>query len=60
MTTALLTIEEAAKYLRVSRRTVYRLHAERRLAFVKVRGSSLVTEAELERYVRAISRGRVA
>lgn len=56
----LLTILETAERLKVSRRTVYRLIAERRLSIVKVRGSSFITERELERYIASIIRGRVA
>lgn len=57
---ALLTIAETAERLRVSRRTVYRLIAEKKLRVTKVRGSSFVADAELDRYVRAAERGRVA
>lgn len=57
---ALRTIGEAAELLRVSRRTVYRLIAERKLRVTKVRGSSFVTDAEIDRYVKAAERGRVA
>jgi excisionase family DNA binding protein len=53
----LLTVQEAAAQLRVSRRTLYRLIAERRIAVTKVRGSSFVTAVELERYVKAAGRG---
>ncbi len=52
----LLTVQEAASRLRVSRRTLYRLIAERRIVVTKVRGSSFVTELELERYVKAAGR----
>lgn len=54
------TVNEAAERLRVSRRTVYRLVAENRLRLTKVRGSSFVTRAEIERYLRLAERGRVA
>ena len=54
--TELRTLDESAKRLRVSRRTVYRLIAERRLKLTKVGGSSFVAEAELERYLRAAER----
>jgi len=56
----LLTIAETAERLRVSRRTVYRLVEEKKLRVTKVRGSSFVAELELDRYVRAAERGRVA
>ena len=51
-----LTINEAAERLRVSRRTVYRLIADRRLHMTKIRGSSFVTEAECDRFLRASER----
>ena len=57
---ALRTIAEAAELLRVSRRTVYRLISEKKLRMTKVRGSSFIAEAELERYMKAAERGRVA
>ncbi len=57
----LLTLEEAGKRLGgVSRRTVERLIRERKLAKTKVRGSSFVESAELERYIRQSQRGRLA
>lgn len=55
-----LTIDESAAYLRVSRRTVYRLIADRRLAVIKVRSSSFIRQAELDRFLRASERGRAA
>jgi excisionase family DNA binding protein len=57
---ALRTIAEAAELLRVSRRTVYRLISEKKLRVTKVRGSSFISDAELERYMKAAERGRVA
>jgi excisionase family DNA binding protein len=58
---ALLTVEEVADRLRVSRRTVYRLIKDRRLRVTKVRGSSFVTMVEIERYLLPANRpGRVA
>ena len=58
----LLSLDEVAKRLGgISRRTVYRLIADRKLRVTKVRGSSFVTEVELERYIRTAERpGRVA
>jgi excisionase family DNA binding protein len=52
----LLTIEETCDRLRVSRSTVYRLIAERQLKVVKVRRSTLVSAAEIERYVKTRER----
>jgi excisionase family DNA binding protein len=57
----LLTLEEAGKRLGgVSRRTVERLVRDRKIAKVKVRGSSFIAADELERYVRQLGRGRPA
>lgn len=58
----LLSLDEVAQRLGgISRRTVYRLIADRKLRITKVRGSSFVTEAEIERYIKAAERpGRVA
>lgn len=57
----LLTIAEVAERLRVSKRTVYRLIADRRLRITKVRGSSFVADREIDRYLQAVERpGRVA
>jgi len=58
----LLPLDEVAARLGgVSRRTVYRLIADRKLRVTKVRGSSFVTAAEVDRYVKAAERpGRVA
>lgn len=58
----LLDLGEVARRLGgISRRTVYRLIADRKLRVTKVRGSSFVTEVELERYIRTAERpSRVA
>jgi excisionase family DNA binding protein len=56
----LLTLDEAARRLRVSRRTVYRLIADRRLAITKIRGSSFVTVEAIERYLRTAGRHTAA
>lgn len=54
----LLNLDEVGRRLGgISRRTVYRLIADRRLRVTKVRGSSFVTEAEVERYIRSVARG---
>lgn len=47
----LLTIPEAAKWLTVSDRTVYRLMREGKLATVKIGGSTRIRESELIRYL---------
>ena len=52
----LRTIAEAAALLRVSTRTVYRLIRDHKLRLTKVRGSSFVSDAEIERYLRAAER----
>jgi excisionase family DNA binding protein len=52
----LRTINEAAARLRVSRATLYRLIAEKKIKLTKVRGSSFVTEAEIERYIALAKR----
>lgn len=56
----LRTVTETAALLRVSRATVYRLIGDGRLKLTKVRGSSFVTQAAIDRYLRASERGRVA
>ena len=52
----LLTIDEAAARLSVSRWTVYREHKRGKLRFVKVRGGTRVRATEIERYLRAAER----
>jgi excisionase family DNA binding protein len=54
----LLTLEEVADRLRVSRRTVERLVAAGRVRTVKIGRRRLVTEKEIEAFIAA-SRGRV-
>jgi len=44
----------------ISRRTVYRLIADHKLRVTKVRGSSFVSQAEIERYLRAAERNTAA
>jgi excisionase family DNA binding protein len=51
-----LSINEAAAALSVSRWTVYRLHRDGKLRFVKVRGGTRVRVSEIERYLRAAER----
>jgi excisionase family DNA binding protein len=50
---ALLTVDEVATRLACSRRTVYRLIAEGRLASLLVRNTRRIRDDELERFVRA-------
>jgi excisionase family DNA binding protein len=50
-TSTLLTIDEVAERLRVSRRTAYRLVKE--MARAEIGGRVLVPEAELERYIES-------
>jgi excisionase family DNA binding protein len=57
---SLWTVPETAERLRVSRRTVYRLIADRRLKITKVRGGTFVSEAEILRFLRDAERRRVA
>lgn len=56
MTTVLLTTDEAAVRLCVSRATLYRLVGDGKIRITKVRGRSFVTEAELERFLRTAER----
>jgi excisionase family DNA binding protein len=55
--TELLTLDEAADRLRISRRTVERLIAAGRIRTVNIGRRRFVTERELEAFVAA-SRGR--
>lgn len=48
----LRTITEAATALRCSRRTVYRLHNEKKLKFVKVKRRTRVTAKSIEKLVK--------
>jgi excisionase family DNA binding protein len=52
----LLTLDEVADKLRVSRRTVERLIAAGRIRPTRVGARTLVTEQELSAYVAAASR----
>jgi excisionase family DNA binding protein len=59
--TAVLTVDEAAKRLRVSRRTLYRLVATGRIRVIHpTPGRTMVTERELDAYVASLERRRVA
>lgn len=52
----LLTVDEAAVRLSCSRRTVYKLIAERRLASLKVGDLRRIREDEIERFLRDAER----
>ena len=52
----LLTVDEAGERLSVSRWTVYRLHRDGKLKFVKVRGGTRIKASEIERYLRVAER----
>ena len=59
----LLDVEQAARYLTTSRRTLYRAISRGRLRMVKVEGSTRFRQSELDRYLRERereARGRVA
>lgn len=56
----LLTPEEAAKVLRVSRSTIYDLMRSARLQSVKIGGSRRVPVAALTLFVEALCSGDVA
>lgn len=59
ITPRLLTVDQAAHVLQVSRRTVYRLIAEGRLPPpVSVRGASRVRVDDIDRYLQSITRER--
>lgn len=59
--TAVLTVDEVAKRLRVSRRTLYRLVAAGRLRPIHpTPGRTAFTEREVEAYVASLERRRVA
>jgi excisionase family DNA binding protein len=49
----LLTIAEAAKALRISRSSIYRLFEGGELAWVQIGGSRRVTSAEIHRFIAA-------
>lgn len=49
----LLTIDEAAEYLGVSRRTIYNLISSRKLPVVKIGAQTRIDAEDLRRYVEA-------
>ncbi|MDT5201068.1 MAG: hypothetical protein QOF88_4425 [Mycobacterium sp.] len=56
MSAGLLTVQETAAELRVSRPTVYRLFAAGELAWVQIGARCRVTAAEIDRFIAAHSR----
>jgi excisionase family DNA binding protein len=59
--TAILTVDEAAGRLRVSRRTLYRLVSAGRLRPIHpTPGRTVFTEREIEAYLASLERRRVA
>lgn len=63
MTADLLDVNDACRYLDVSRSTLYRLFKDGKIKMTKVRGSTRFRRAELDRYLAANERdhrGRVA
>lgn len=58
--TELLDIHEAARYLTVSERTIYREIQRGRLRVVKMGGTTRFRRAELDRYIRAAERHTAA
>lgn len=57
----LLTVDEAAAQLRISRRSFYRLAAEGRIRVIHPSpGRTAVTQRELDAYVASLERRRVA
>lgn len=58
--TELLDIHEAARYLTVSERTIYREIQRGRLRVVKMGGATRFRRAELDRYIRAAERHTAA
>ncbi len=53
-----LRIDEVARYLGISRRTVYRLIEEEKLEAVKIRGCSRVRWDDLQRFEEVLNGAR--
>jgi excisionase family DNA binding protein len=60
VTAELLTIDEAAEVLTVSRRFMYREHERGRITFVKLGSRTRIKRSELDRYLRANERTSAA
>lgn len=56
----LLGVDEAAEYLTVSRRTVYREMDRAAIKWTMVRGRRRIRRSELDRYLRANERSTAA
>lgn len=52
------SVNESARKIGVSRATVYREIKDKKLRVTKVRGSTFITDAEIERYLAASERRR--
>jgi len=56
----LLTVAQFAEFFQMSRSWVYREHRRGRVAFLGAGGQTRIRRSELERYLRASERERVA
>lgn len=56
----MLTLQEVADFLQVHKVTIYKEHQRGRITFVKVGSMTRVRRSELDRYLRANERERVA
>jgi excisionase family DNA binding protein len=54
----LLRLKAAAGWLAVSKRTLYRIVADKKLRLVHVRGCSCIEESELQKYVERNKGGK--
>ena len=54
----LLTIEDVAKLLKMSTRSVFRLKADRKIGFIKIRGAVRFSAKEVERLLETSSSQR--
>ena len=52
-----LTNDEAAKYLRISKETLWRLRATGKLSYYRVGGKLIFDRAELDAYLESCRRG---
>ncbi|MDX1880079.1 helix-turn-helix domain-containing protein [Mycolicibacterium sp. 141076] len=57
---ALLTVDQTAEVLQVSRASLYRLFASGALRYVQVGAHRRVSAAEIERFIAANTQGQVA
>jgi excisionase family DNA binding protein len=56
----LTSIEHAAEELSLSRATIYRLHAQGQLPFVKIGSRTLVDVADIDRMIAGSKKSQVA